>query len=52
MIIGMYYLTAARDGFPGEGRVFHASVKDALERVSTLARTSTSRLKHLCACYA
>ena len=22
MIIGLYYLTAARDGFPGEGRVF------------------------------
>ena len=22
MIIGMYYLTAARDGFPGEGRAF------------------------------
>ena len=22
MIIGLYYLTAARDGFPGEGRAF------------------------------
>ena len=30
MIIGMYFLTTVRDGFPGEGRVF-ASVKDALD---------------------
>ncbi|MDR1357923.1 MAG: DNA-directed RNA polymerase subunit beta' [Coriobacteriales bacterium] len=29
MIIGLYYLTAARDGFGGEGRVF-MSFKDAL----------------------
>ncbi|MBQ6453822.1 MAG: DNA-directed RNA polymerase subunit beta', partial [Coriobacteriales bacterium] len=29
MIIGLYYLTAARDGFPGEGRAF-MSFKDAL----------------------
>ena len=28
MIIGLYYLTAARDGFPGEGRVF-MDFKDA-----------------------
>ena len=28
MIIGMYYLTAARDGFPGEGRTF-MDFKDA-----------------------
>ena len=28
MIIGMYYLTSARDGFPGEGRVF-MDFKDA-----------------------
>ncbi|MGI6032359.1 MAG: DNA-directed RNA polymerase subunit beta', partial [Coriobacteriales bacterium] len=28
MIIGIYYLTAARDGFPGEGRVF-MDFKDA-----------------------
>ena len=30
MIIGMYFLTTVRDGFPGEGRVF-ASVKDAFD---------------------
>ena len=30
MVIGMYFLTTVRDGFPGEGRVF-ASVKDALD---------------------
>ena len=30
MIIGMYFLTTVRDGFPGEGRVF-ASVKGALD---------------------
>ena len=30
MIIGMYFLTTVRDGFPGEGRIF-ASVKDALD---------------------
>ena len=30
MIIGMYFLTTVRDGFPGEGRVF-ASVKDTLD---------------------
>ncbi len=29
MIIGLYYLTAARDGFPGEGRAF-IDFKDAL----------------------
>ncbi len=29
MIIGLYYLTAARDGFPGEGRVF-IDIDDAL----------------------
>ncbi len=29
MIIGMYYLTAVRDGFPGEGRMF-IDFKDAL----------------------
>ena len=29
MIIGMYYLTAARDGFPGEGRAF-IDFEDAL----------------------
>ncbi len=29
MIIGLYYLTAARDGFPGEGRVF-ADLADAM----------------------
>ncbi|MDR2493357.1 MAG: DNA-directed RNA polymerase subunit beta' [Coriobacteriales bacterium] len=29
MIIGLYYLTAARDGFPGEGRAF-ISFNDAL----------------------
>ncbi|MDR1713762.1 MAG: DNA-directed RNA polymerase subunit beta' [Coriobacteriales bacterium] len=29
MIIGLYYLTAARDGFPGEGRAF-MNFKDAL----------------------
>ncbi len=29
MIIGMYYLTAARDGFPGEGRYF-MDFKDAM----------------------
>ncbi len=28
MIIGLYYLTAARDGFPGEGRAFY-DFKDA-----------------------
>ena len=29
MIIGLYYLTAARDGFPGEGRVF-TDIDDAM----------------------
>ncbi len=29
MIIGLYYLTAAREGFPGEGRLF-ADFKDAV----------------------
>ena len=29
MIIGLYYLTAARDGFPGEGRVF-IDIDDAM----------------------
>ncbi|MBP5313911.1 MAG: DNA-directed RNA polymerase subunit beta', partial [Eggerthellaceae bacterium] len=29
MVIGLYYLTAARDGFPGEGRAF-IDFKDAL----------------------
>ncbi len=29
MIIGLYYLTAMRDGFPGEGRIF-ADIDDAL----------------------
>ncbi len=29
MIIGLYYLTAARDGFPGEGRIF-LDFKDAM----------------------
>ncbi len=30
MIIGMYFLTSIREGFPGEGRVY-ASAKDALD---------------------
>ena len=30
MIIGMYFLTSVREGFPGEGRVY-ASTKDALD---------------------
>ncbi len=30
MIIGMYFLTSVREGFPGEGRVY-ASIKDALD---------------------
>ena len=30
MIIGMYFLTSVRDGFPGEGRVY-SSTKDALD---------------------
>ncbi len=29
MVIGLYYITAARDGFPGEGRVF-MDFKDAI----------------------
>ncbi len=29
MIIGLYYLTAARDGFPGEGRIF-TDIDDAM----------------------
>ncbi len=47
MIIGMYFLTTVRDGFPGEGRVF-ASVKDALERLRRPVRILTFRLASLC----
>ncbi|MDR3037063.1 MAG: DNA-directed RNA polymerase subunit beta' [Coriobacteriales bacterium] len=36
MIIGLYYLTAARDGFPGEGRAF-MSFDDALNAYDSRA---------------
>ena len=36
MIIGLYYLTAARDGFPGEGRAF-MNFKDALNAYDSRA---------------
>ncbi|MDR3315710.1 MAG: DNA-directed RNA polymerase subunit beta' [Coriobacteriales bacterium] len=36
MIIGLYYLTAARDGFPGEGRAF-MDFKDALNAYDSRA---------------
>ena len=36
MIIGLYYLTAARDGFPGEGRAF-IDIEDAMNAYNARA---------------